>query len=115
MNALNRLPVTFLPHGGGPWPFVEMGLDRREVEELAAYLHSVRGLPRVAPKALLVVSAHWEARVPTVMTAERPAMLPREEHLMPLMVVAGAAGDDIGRASFNGKIMGVRLSAHDFG
>jgi len=40
---------------------------------------------------------------------------PREEHLLPLMVVAGAAGDDIGRATFNGRIMGVRLSAHTFG
>jgi aromatic ring-opening dioxygenase catalytic subunit (LigB family) len=245
-----------------------MGLDRSEVEELSAYLRSVRGLPRVAPRAVLVISAHWEARVPTVMTAERPPMLydyygfppesyaiqwpapgepnvaarvrellgaagiesaddrqrgfdhgtfvplklvypaadiptvqlslqlgldpakhlaigralaplrdegvfiigsgmsyhnmrgfrdpqalavsesfdawlrdttrmdpgdrdarllawsnapaarlahPREEHLMPLMVIAGAAGEDVGRASFNGKIMGVRLSAHDFG
>lgn len=268
MNASNRMPVTFLPHGGGPWPFVEMGLDRSDVEELAAYLRSVRGLPKVAPKAVVVISAHWEARLPTVMTAERPPMLydysgfppesyaiewpapgepsvaarvrellgaaeiesaedrhrgfdhgtfvplklvypaadiptvqlslqrgldpakhlaigralaplrdegvfivgsgmsyhnmdgfgdpdarpvsesfdawlrdttqrapsdrdarllawssapaarrahPREEHLMPLMVVAGAAGDDVGRASFNGKMMGVRLSAHEFG
>ncbi|HEY2511641.1 MAG TPA: class III extradiol ring-cleavage dioxygenase [Polyangiaceae bacterium] len=40
---------------------------------------------------------------------------PREEHLLPLMVIAGAAGDDVGRASFGGKIMGVRLSAHQFG
>ncbi len=268
MNALKRMPVTFLPHGGGPWPFVDMGLDRTEVEELAGYLRSVRELPKVTPKAILVISAHWEARVPTVMTAERPPMLydysgfppesyaikwpargepkvaarvrellgadgiesaedphrgfdhgtfvplkvaypaadiptvqlslqrgldpathlafgralaplrdegvfivgsgmsyhnmggfgrpdalavsesfdawlrdttrrdardrnarllawsnapsargahPREEHLMPLMVIAGAAGDEVGHTSFHGKIMGVRLSAYDFG
>lgn len=50
--------------------------------------------------------------------AEAPAARgahPREEHLLPLMVVAGAAGADLGRVSFGGKMMGVRLSAHDFG
>ena len=267
-DSTTRMPVTFLPHGGGPWPFVEMGLDRREVEELSAYLRSVSALPKTPPKAILVISAHWEARVPTVMTAARPPMLydyygfppesyqlqwpapgepvvaarvrellglagiesaedhqrgfdhgtfvplklvypaaqiptvqlslqrgldpathlaigralaplrdegvflvgsgmsyhnmggfgdpdalpvsetfdawlrdtlrrdprdrdarlvawssapaaraahPREEHLLPLMVIAGAAAEDVGRASFHGKIMGVRLSAHDFG
>jgi aromatic ring-opening dioxygenase catalytic subunit (LigB family) len=40
---------------------------------------------------------------------------PREEHLLPLMVIAGAAGDDLGSAGFSGNIMGVRLSAHHFG
>ncbi|XXF78272.1 class III extradiol ring-cleavage dioxygenase [Myxococcaceae bacterium GXIMD 01537] len=69
-----RLPVAFLPHGGGPWPFVEMGLDRNEVEQLAGYLRSVKSLPRTPPKALLVVSAHWEEDAPTVMTAERPPL-----------------------------------------
>jgi aromatic ring-opening dioxygenase catalytic subunit (LigB family) len=40
---------------------------------------------------------------------------PREEHLLPLMVIAGAAGDDRGTTGFNGKMMGVRLSAYHFG
>jgi aromatic ring-opening dioxygenase catalytic subunit (LigB family) len=263
-----RLPVAFVPHGGGPWPFVDMGLDRKEVDELASYLRSVRALPKTPPKALLVVSAHWEAPVPTVMTSAAPPMLydyfgfpaasyeiqwpapgdpalaarvrslldgagiasaedakrgfdhgtfvplkltypdadiptvqlslqrgldparhlaigralaplrdegvflvgsgmsyhnmggfgrpsaraiadefdawlrdvtkrdprdrdaaltawtsapsargahPREEHLLPLMVIAGAAGDDLGSTGFSGNIMGVRLSAHHFG
>src|SRR5688500_13970942 len=67
-----RMPVVFIPHGGGPWPFVEMGLPRDEVAVLAAYLRSVRKLPENRPRALLVISAHWEAPVPTVMTAARP-------------------------------------------
>jgi aromatic ring-opening dioxygenase catalytic subunit (LigB family) len=70
-----RMPVAFLPHGGGPWPFVEMGMDKREVTELAGYLKSVHALPKVTPKALLVVSAHWEEAVPTVMTSSQPPML----------------------------------------
>jgi aromatic ring-opening dioxygenase catalytic subunit (LigB family) len=40
---------------------------------------------------------------------------PREEHLMPLMVVAGAAGVDRGRVAFEGSFSGVRISAHHFG
>jgi aromatic ring-opening dioxygenase catalytic subunit (LigB family) len=70
-----RLPVSFIPHGGGPWPFVELGLPRGELDSLATYL---RELPRILParpKALLVVSAHWEEPVATVMTSERPPIL----------------------------------------
>jgi aromatic ring-opening dioxygenase catalytic subunit (LigB family) len=71
-----RMPVVFLPHGGGPWPFVDLGFgDRASLGQLAAYLRSVAAVPPVRPKALLVVSAHWEERVPTVMTAPRPPML----------------------------------------
>ena len=70
-----RMPVAFLPHGGGPWPFVEMGLNQTELNGLAAYLKSVATLPKATPKALLVISAHWEESVPTVMTAALPPML----------------------------------------
>jgi aromatic ring-opening dioxygenase catalytic subunit (LigB family) len=40
---------------------------------------------------------------------------PREEHLLPLMVVAGAGGSDPGRTIFNGKIPNVTISAYRFG
>jgi aromatic ring-opening dioxygenase catalytic subunit (LigB family) len=70
-----RMPVVFIPHGGGPWPFVDLGLDPTDVTKLSAYLRSVRGLPKTTPKALLVVSAHWEEPVPTVMTGEHPPIL----------------------------------------
>lgn len=71
----SRMPVAFLPHGGGPWPFVPGLGDPVELDALAAYLRSVRDLPRSPVKALLVVSAHWEERVPTVTTSERPPLL----------------------------------------
>ena len=44
----------------------------------------------------------------------RPAH-PREEHLIPLMVVAGAAGSDLGRVAWTGEMAGFRISAHHFG
>jgi len=71
----SRMPVVFVPHGGGPWPFVDLGFPPGEMKELATYLESVRTLPKVAPKALLVISAHWEEKVATLMTAPRPPML----------------------------------------
>ncbi len=67
------MPVAFIPHGGGPWPFVDVGLgDGSELEALAGYLRSVKSLPKSSPTSLLVVSAHWEAPVPTLMTSPRP-------------------------------------------
>jgi aromatic ring-opening dioxygenase catalytic subunit (LigB family) len=69
-----RMPVVYLPHGGGPWPFADLGFSSRpETEALTAYLQSIATIAQ--PRALLVVSAHWEAATPTVMTAERPPLL----------------------------------------
>jgi aromatic ring-opening dioxygenase catalytic subunit (LigB family) len=70
----SRMPVVFFPHGGGPWPFVDLGAPKAEVDALTAYLRSVRAVPRTPPRGLLVVSAHWEEDAPTVMTAPRPPM-----------------------------------------
>jgi 4,5-DOPA dioxygenase extradiol len=56
------LPSLYLSHGGGPIPF--------ERPEWLAPLHDwARSLPR--PKAILVVSAHWEA-APLSLSAARP-------------------------------------------
>jgi aromatic ring-opening dioxygenase catalytic subunit (LigB family) len=74
-DATDRLPAVFLPHGGGPWPFVDAGWDTTGYDELTRYLKSIKSAPKKAPKALLVISAHWEETVPTVMTAERPPLL----------------------------------------
>ncbi|MFN0248180.1 MAG: DODA-type extradiol aromatic ring-opening family dioxygenase [Kofleriaceae bacterium] len=65
------MPVVFLPHGGGPWPWIPRMYD----EHLATYLASIPGLPKTPPTALLVISAHWEEPVPTVMSGRQPPML----------------------------------------
>lgn len=71
-----RMPVAYLPHGGGPWPFVDLPFgDRAELAALTAYLQSIKHLAPQPPRAVLMVSAHWEEPNPTVMTAERPPML----------------------------------------
>lgn len=40
---------------------------------------------------------------------------PREEHLVPLMVVAGAAGPDLGRRAYADRIGGKVFSGYEFG
>lgn len=40
---------------------------------------------------------------------------PREEHLMPLLVCAGAAGDDACTMSFHSEVYGVPVSGFRFG
>jgi len=75
-GAAGRLPVVFLPHGGGPWPFVDLGIgSKAEQAELATYLRSVATVPPSPPRALLVISAHWEEALPTVMTGGKPPLL----------------------------------------
>lgn len=71
---MSRQPTVFLPHGGGPWPFVELGLPKTEVDGLLGYLRSVSAIPSARPKALLVISAHWEESVPTVMSGDAPPL-----------------------------------------
>ena len=75
-----RMPVAFAPHGGGPWAFVKLGWEdqpgyKAEHESLFRYLESVAQLPKTAPKAVLVISGHWEEYVPTVQTNPNPPLL----------------------------------------
>ena len=61
------------------------------------------------PKIRAERLAAW-ARAPSADDAH-----PREEHLIPLMVAAGAAGDDPGTRVFSDRILGARISAYRFG
>jgi len=74
-GARVRMPVVYLPHGGGPWSYVDLGRPEAEVNALADYWRQLRGSLPARPRALVVVSAHWEAPVPTLMTAGQPPML----------------------------------------
>ncbi len=70
-----KLPAVYLPHGGGPWPFVDTFGPKEAWQGLLDYTKGLAEVPRERPAAILVISAHWEEAVPTVMTAARPPML----------------------------------------
>jgi aromatic ring-opening dioxygenase catalytic subunit (LigB family) len=70
-----KLPTLYLPHGGGPCFFMEWTMGPPDTwDRTAAWLRSISASLPEAPRALLVVSAHWEAGVPTVTTADAPPL-----------------------------------------
>ena len=76
MNAANRLPTLYIPHGGGPCFFMEPPAAYPHMwDGLAAYLRGIDGSLGVRPKAVLVISGHWETPLPTVNVAEKPNLL----------------------------------------
>lgn len=76
MDAPNRLPTLFIPHGGGPCFFMDPPADDpHRWEGLAGYLRGIDASLGTRPKAVLVVSGHWDTERPTVNVAERPKLL----------------------------------------
>lgn len=70
------MPALFVPHGGGPWPFVETGMGRpEEMASLAGYLASLPSSLPAPPRAIVCATAHWECSLPTVSTAAQPPLL----------------------------------------
>ena len=68
-----RMPVYFISHGGGPWPWMPQAASA--YANLAASLADIpRQLPRT-PKAILMVSAHWEEPTFTVQATAQPGMI----------------------------------------
>jgi len=68
-----RLPTYFISHGGGPWPWLE-GPFRRQFDRLEESLGAIaRAVGK--PRAVLVISGHWEADRATVQSGERPGMV----------------------------------------
>ncbi|CAN5558058.1 class III extradiol ring-cleavage dioxygenase [soil metagenome] len=68
------LPTYFISHGGGPWPWIkdQMPFD---LSVLEASLQAIPDEIGVTPKAVLVVSGHWEAPEFTVQTTAKPPMI----------------------------------------
>lgn len=68
-----RMPAYFISHGGGPWPWVS-DLRKLFVNLEQSLTQMVAGFP-VQPKAILMISAHWETESVEVMASEKPLML----------------------------------------
>ena len=65
-------PTYFIPHGGGPCFFMD---DPRGVwSGMEAFLRSLPNSLAEKPKAILVVSGHWETDGFALTGAERPEL-----------------------------------------
>ena len=69
----HSLPTYFISHGGGPWPYMEE--MRPMMRTLAAALADMPRQIGVQPKAVVVVSGHWEEPDFSVMSSPQPGML----------------------------------------
>jgi aromatic ring-opening dioxygenase catalytic subunit (LigB family) len=68
-------PTFFINHGGGPCFFLESGPMRATWKSLEDYLRGFVAELEEKPKALLVISGHWEEPVPTVNSSPTPPLL----------------------------------------
>jgi aromatic ring-opening dioxygenase catalytic subunit (LigB family) len=67
------MPVYFVSHGGGPWPYVDA--MRQTFAKTEREFKALPGRLPTKPKAVLVITGHWEAQDFTVSTAEQPPMV----------------------------------------
>jgi aromatic ring-opening dioxygenase catalytic subunit (LigB family) len=71
-----KLPVYYIPHGGGPWHVMkeDFGADPG-YRRLEAWLAELGSRYKDSITSILVVSAHWEEDRPTVHFGAKPGML----------------------------------------
>jgi aromatic ring-opening dioxygenase catalytic subunit (LigB family) len=69
MVSKGQIRIVYFSHGGGPLPL----LGDPGHQAMIAFMHRLpEQLPR--PDAILVISAHWEEPVPTLLGAAKPPM-----------------------------------------
>ena len=68
MNS--EFPILYIMHGGGPMPL----LSAKEQLSLQNFLKEVPKTISI-PKAILVISAHWEEDITTILSKEKPDLL----------------------------------------
>lgn len=71
---MSKLPVYFLSHGGGPWPWMMKDMPgvfdelNRSLKEIPKHLEK-------KPKAILVITAHWISQEFVVSSHPQPPMI----------------------------------------
>jgi aromatic ring-opening dioxygenase catalytic subunit (LigB family) len=76
LEKLRKMPTLFIPHGGGPCFFMDPPRDTPHLwDGLATYLRGIDASLGAKPKAVLVISGHWETARPTFNVAEQPRLL----------------------------------------
>ncbi len=69
-----KLPTYFISHGGGPWPWMKREWGGM-MDPLESSLQAITRELGGKPKAVLVISGHWEAPEFTVQGSPSPPMV----------------------------------------
>lgn len=69
------LPTIFIPHGGGPCFFMEWPDAPRMWDRMADFLRDLPQQLPTPPKAILIVSGHWEESAFTVNANPQPGLI----------------------------------------
>ena len=70
---MSRFPTYFISHGGGPWPWVPA--MRQMFANLESALARMPAEVGARPKAVLMISGHWETPDFAVMSSPHPPMV----------------------------------------
>jgi len=71
---MSRMPSLYIPHGGGP-SFFMTGERKQRYQDTEDFLRRVGDdLPR-RPSAILIVTAHWETRIPSFTGHPHPQLI----------------------------------------
>jgi aromatic ring-opening dioxygenase catalytic subunit (LigB family) len=71
-----RLPTYFIPHGAGPCFFMEWTRGPADTwDKTASWLKGLLATLPARPKAILLVSGHWEEPVFTVGSGQHPPLI----------------------------------------
>jgi 4,5-DOPA dioxygenase extradiol len=68
-NSQNKAQIVYFSHGGGPLPILGDASHKAMVEFMQQLPSRLR-----RPEAILVISAHWEENIATVLGAKTPTM-----------------------------------------
>ena len=71
---MSKMPTLFMPHGGGPCFFMDWD-PPDHWDEMANYLRGVPDDVGQTPRAIVVISGHWEERAVTVQNNPAPDLL----------------------------------------
>jgi len=76
MTRSNTQPSLFIPHGGGPCFFMEWTMGPRDTwDSMAHWLRGLAATLTARPRAVLVISGHWEEDAFAVTGAANPPLI----------------------------------------
>lgn len=68
------MPSLFIPHGGGP-SFFMTGDRKARYQATEDFLSSIPSLLPATPKAILIITAHWEQDIPSFTGGTSPELI----------------------------------------